>query len=219
MRPGLVAAALGLVVAAAAAAAPAAAPDELTLAVRPGTTNWGKPILVSGVLATRRADQKVTVQFKQCGSFPREFRDAAETTTGAGGTWSVEWLFGRGGGSYRAVSGAAVSAEAVVQGRPSVLLRRDRTGFDVWVTAALPFYKKRALVQRLDERRGGWVTVRSVLLTEQLGNHPQFGLPLVSTGRKNLRLRVARGSTLRAVLPLAQARPCYLAGYSNILRA
>ena len=33
-----------------------------------------------------------------------------------------------------------------------------------------------------------------------------------------LLVAVRRGTTLRAVLPLASARPCYLAGYSKLVR-
>ena len=39
-----------------------------------------------------------------------------------------------------------------------------------------------------------------------------------SNVERGLRFEVPKGTSIRAVLPLAQAKPCYLAGYSNIVR-
>jgi hypothetical protein len=216
MRAALAGAAV--VAAFASTAADAIAPGQIALDVQPSITRWGERIAVFGTVGNRRADQKVTIQFKGCGLYPKEFLDAAEITTREGGGWSVDWLFGRGTGAYRAVSGDAVSTEVKVQGRPSVRLRRDEDGsWSVFVTAALQFYKKRVLLQRFD-RLGNWVTMRSVQLTEQYANNPYFGLPFVSSSTEDFRLRVPKRTTLRAVFPLSQARPCYLAGYSNLVR-
>ena len=67
------------------------------------------------------------------------------------------------------------------------------------------FWRKRVLFQRLDRRLGTWATVKKVVLTR-------------STGGVTFRAPVPKGSLVRAVLPLSEARPCYLAGYSPLLR-
>ncbi len=36
--------------------------------------------------------------------------------------------------------------------------------------------------------------------------------------KDHFKIAVPKGTTLRAVLPLAQAKPCYLAGYSKLIR-
>lgn len=67
------------------------------------------------------------------------------------------------------------------------------------------FWRKRVLFQRFDRRLGTWATVRRVVLTEY-------------TGYTAFTASVPKGCLVRVVLPLSQARPCYLAGYSPLLR-
>jgi hypothetical protein len=64
------------------------------------------------------------------------------------------------------------------------------------------------LLQRFERRRGVWITMRRHALTESFaqGYSARF------------RPRVPRGTQLRAVMPLSQARPCYLEGYGPIFR-
>ena len=193
-----------------------AASEQIGLVVQPSVTWWGRPISIIGQIEGRRPDRKVTVQFDECGGATRGFVDVAETTTRDDGSFSVNWLRGRASGAYRAVSGNSVSKEVSVRARPDVLMRRHHDDkVSVWVTATVPFYKKRVILQRLIRRTGTWVTVRTVPLTRQMANNPGFGLPQISTGAEELRVRVPKRTTLRAVLPLAAARPCYLASYSK----
>ena len=83
------------------------------------------------------------------------------------------------------------------------------------VNAQRPFWGRKVALQRFDPKKRLWIEVRKILLTEQ-GAPP--GVPWVWTGSDKVRVVVPKGTTLRAVLPLSATRPCYLAGYSNLLR-
>ena len=71
------------------------------------------------------------------------------------------------------------------------------------------------MLQRFDTNKRLWIEVRRILLTET-GAPP--GVPWIWSGSDKVRVVVPKGTTMRAVLPLTQTRPCYLAGYSNLLR-
>ena len=101
-----------------------------------------------------------------------------------------------------------------VRDRAYVELRRHgaRT-FAVSVRAKMSFVGRRTLLQHFDPARG-WRTVASAALTES--GAPPGSSYVFSTVR--LRADVPSGALVRASFPLAQARPCYLAGRSNMLR-
>lgn len=185
-------------------------PSGITLVVLPTTfSNTSQRMTVYGSVSTGKAGEKVTVQFKACGLYPIQFRDALETTTTAGGGYSFAELqpFNLGvSGVYRAVSGGDVSAEVRVRQRAAVYLRPLRRGarFEVAVWGKMSFWRRYVLLQRFERRRGVWITVRRLVLTENLGQTTPF------------RPGVPKGTQIRAVLPLSQARPCYLTGYSQI---
>lgn len=183
----------------------------VSLVVLPTTfTNPSQRMTVYGSVSTGKAGEKVTVQFKACGLYPVQFRDALETTTTAGGGYSFAELqpFNLGvSGVFRALSGNSVSAELPVKQRASVSLWRHPTGKNyrasVWGKAS--FWRRYVLLQRFDRRRGVWVTVRRLVLTEENGYQTTLFRP-----------GVPKGTQIRAVFPLSQAKPCYLAGYSQI---
>jgi hypothetical protein len=190
-----------------------AASSDLTLVVQPTIIrSTSDRMTIFGSVSSGDADKKVTIQFKACGLQPMQFRDAFETTTRAGGGFSLEELrpFNLGvSGVYRAVSGGEVSAEIRVQQRVAVYMRPLSGGrFEVWVGGKVSFWRRFVLLQRFERRRGVWITMRRLLLTEGFaqGYSARF------------RPRVPKGTQLRAVLPLSQARPCYLAGYGPIFR-
>jgi hypothetical protein len=165
---------------------------------------------IFGSVSGGDAGKKVTVQFKACGLQPIQFRDVFETTTEAGGRFSLEELrpFNLGvSGVYRAVSGGEVSTEIRVQQRAAVYMRHLGGGrFEVWVGAKVSVWRRFVLLQRFERRRGVWITMRRLVLSES----PSYTAPF--------RPRVPRGTLIRAVFPLSQARPCYLAGYGPLLR-
>jgi hypothetical protein len=190
-----------------------AASSDLTLVVQPTIIrSTSDRMTIFGSVSGGEAGKKVTIQFKACGLQPIQFRDAFETTTRAGGGFSLEELrpFNLGiSGVYRAVSGGDVSAEIRVQQRVGVYMRPLSGGrFQVWVGGKVSFWRRFVLLQRFERRRGVWITMRRLVLTEGFagGYSARF------------RARVPTGTQLRAVLPLSQARPCYLAGYGPIFR-
>jgi hypothetical protein len=76
-------------------------------------------------------------------------------------------------------------------------------------------WQKRVTLQRFDAAKRAWIDIRSVLLTDT--GAPQ-GVGWIWSGKDKLNVKVPKGTLLRATLPLSQARPCYLAGWSNLLR-
>jgi hypothetical protein len=190
----------------------AAASAQITLAVQPTIIRTSDRMTIFGSLSSGKAGEKVTIQFKACGLLPSQFRDAFETTTRAGGGFSLEELrpFNLGvSGVYRAVSGAEISAEIRVQQRAAVYMRPLSGGrFQVWAGGKVSFWRRFVLLQRFERRRGVWITLRRLVLTESFAG----------SYSARFRPRVPMGTQLRAVLPLSQARPCYLAGYGPIFR-
>jgi hypothetical protein len=190
-----------------------AASSDLTLVVQPTVIrSTSDRMTIFGSVSGGEAGKKVTIQFKACGLQPIQFRDAFETTTQAGGGFSLEELrpFNLGvSGVYRAVSGGEFSAEIRVRQRVAVYMRPLRGGrFEVWVGGRVSFWRRFVLLQRFERRRGVWITMRRLALTE--GTTGNYTTPF--------RPRVPRGTQLRAVMPSSQARPCYLAGYGPIFR-
>jgi hypothetical protein len=171
---------------------------------------------IFGSVSSGKADEKVTIQFKACGLLPVRFRDAFETTTQTGGGFSLAELrpFNLGvSGVFRAVSGDDVSADVQVQQRASVALR-PRTGGRFLVSVfgkTVSFWHRFVLLQRFDRPRGIWITIRRLRLTDEFGSGGG-----VATAA--FRPAVPKRTSIRAVLPLSQARPCYLAGYSKLWR-
>jgi hypothetical protein len=217
----LIAAGAGLVAVLASTAAAAAAqgtlqrlaatPTAVTLVVQPTIVRrTDDRMTISGSVSSDEAGKKVTIQFKACGLQPIQFRDAFETTTTAGGGFSLAELrpFNLGvSGVYRAVSGGDVSAEIRVQQRAAVSLRPLPGGrFRASVGGKLSFWRRFVLLQRFERRRGVWITMRRLVLSESVAQTPPF------------RPVVPNGTTIRAAFPLSQARPCYLAGYSPLVR-
>jgi hypothetical protein len=186
--------------------------QSVTLVVQPPIVSTGdQRMTIFGAVDSGKAGEKVTIQFKACGLLPVRFRDAFETTTDAGGRFSLDELrpFNLGvSGVYRAVSGDDISAEIPVRQRAYVSLRPLGGGrFEVRAGGKVSFWRRFVLLQRFERARGVWITLRRVVLTEGHGSSLPF------------RPRVPTGTRVRAVLPLSQAKPCYLAGVSQERRA
>jgi hypothetical protein len=191
------------------------AADQVTLAVRPTIAVPRKPITAYGSVASGRPGQSVTVQFKQCGLYPLQFRDVAEVATSDGGGWSVP-VGSEANGTYRASSGDAVSNEVKVLTRADIRLSPTRSGrYQAYVVARASFWHKRVALERYDRGRGRWVKVRNLPLED--ANAAPGSLYVWST-TKAFSPKVPKGTTIRAVLPIDQAKPCYIGGYSTLLR-
>jgi hypothetical protein len=110
------------------------------------------------------------------------------------------------------------SAPVTIQDRVWVQLsRRGRTtegyGFEVEVRSLHQFWKRHVVVQRYERRLGRWRDVKKVVLA-RTGASP--GSQFVWTSAE-FRVQVPRRTAIRVVFPLSQARPCYIAGFSNQL--
>lgn len=208
-------------------AATQASAVDISLGVRPAVLRFGEKPDIFGAVTSARAGEEVTVQFRQCGLYPEQYRSFMTTETAEGGTWSLaELLFVRLGipasGTFRALWNGETSREVKVQVRASVRLVplpvRGGRRFQVLVAGTQSFWHRRVRIERFDIRLRAWRLVRTVLVTESLTNK-EYGSPTILDGTEPFRVDVPRGTTLRAVLPLEAARPCYLAGYSLLLRA
>jgi hypothetical protein len=127
------------------------------------------------------------------------------TTTTGGGRWTVQWWGPHISTTLRAVWKDNASAPVTVWKRATVYLRKSSRGrflTGAWGGGGV-FWRKHVLVQR--RAQGAWKTVKKVVLTD-------------SGGRTYFRLSVPKGSLLRAVLPTAQAKPCFVQGVSPTLR-
>lgn len=196
----------------------------VTMGIRPSIVRYGQKPEIFGAVTSGKADERVTVQFEQCGLYPAQFRSFMTTNTIDGGAWTLSELYGvrlqiTSSGSFRAVWGDQVSREVKLQVRAFVHLNRLRSGgrFEVRVAGTQSFWRKRVRVERFDTRLRTWILVRSLPLTDSEGSL-DYGEPILISTTEPFRPAVPKGTTLRAVLPLAAARPCYLAGYSLLLR-
>lgn len=196
-------AALGAAIASAAAAAPDA---DVTLTARPTVARWFQPIELSGRISSARAGERVAIEVKPCGQ--SAFTAVTSTTTHKDGTWGSA-LVARANSLVRATWRDETSVAVRLWQRPGVILTQlTATRFRVTVNANQYLPGKRVLLQRYQRALGRWANVRSAVLSESGGGQ--------STA--TLQVRVGDGTLVRAVLSRSEARPCYLAGYSNLVR-
>lgn len=199
-----------------------ASSSTVTVGVRPSIVGFsGKPEIF-GAVTSAKAGEEVTVQFKQCGLYPTQFRDFMTTTTIDGGAWSLgELLQVRlqiySSGSFRAVWGDEMSREVALKMRAGVYLLHRGDRFWVQVTGTQSFWHRRVRVERFDPGSRRWILVRSLLLTESDGSR-DWGQPILINASEPFRPAVPKGTTLRAVLSREAAKPCYLGGPSRIQR-
>ncbi len=186
--------------------------SNVTIAVRNSILRWGQQATLYGAIASTKADEKVVIEVKECGLPNTSFRALSWVYTQAGGGWSVD-MGARVSSEYRAVWGAERSASVRVQQRPyvTVVIRPGNRG-EVGVNAIYPFWGKRVSIQVFDKQTRVWKQVQTVKLTEQGGG----GGYIWTSGK--FRPKVPRNAQMRGVLPLSQAKPCYLAGYSGIVQ-
>jgi hypothetical protein len=183
--------------------------NDITIRAYPTITTFVKNlIVVSGELLPAKANKPVTVQGKECGVPGAFFRGLLSATTDEGGGWEANLSINT-KTVIRAVSGSDVSRDLTVQIRAPVGLApmpgKPSGRFRVGVGGVVPRGGKRVTIERFDRASSRWHTVRTIVLD--------------ATGaKKGFRLAVPKGTTVRAVLPLSQAKPCYLAGYSRLVR-
>jgi hypothetical protein len=192
------------------------ASDQVTILARPPIVD-GFPQLETmlyGTIASQRAGETVEIQAKDCGS--RTFRSAAGTQTVNGGGWTMPYRPGV-NTTLRAVWNEKASAQISVKqrARPYLVNRPRRNWFYVGVSGKRSFWHKHVVIQRFDTRSRRWIDVKKVLLTDN--SAISTPVPEVSTSAE-FRVSLPKGTLIRAVMPLSEAKPCYLGGVSPIPR-
>ena len=186
------------------------APDRVTIGARPAVIRWASTVTLFGRVASQ-TEEDITIEAKSCAGPQQPFREVAFPHAN-GGTWSFE-TGASSNTTFRAKWGEAVSSTVTVRVRPSITLsHRFSHRYSVGVRGVVPFWRKHVVLQRYNRRTGAWVDVRRIVLTEQ----GAAGFSIWTSA--GFRLVVPKGTLLRAVLPLSQARPCYAAGFSNLFR-
>jgi hypothetical protein len=194
-----------------ASARSAGAAQRVTIFARPAVVAWAQPATVFGAASGAGPEDVVEVQVRECGS--PSFRAYAEAHVNAGGGWSMP-VGTSVTSAFRAVWKRLQSPPTTIRQGANVGLARSRSGdrFVVGVTAKRSFWRRQVEIQR---RSGGaWRTVRKVRLTDSVNS-----TGIVSSSEARFRLAVPKGTQLRAVLPLAEARPCYVRSVSKVVRA
>jgi hypothetical protein len=212
VKRALLAFALAAIVAveAGASSADAEPSARVTLGARPLVLAPNGVLTVFGAIDSNREGEIVTIQTKDCGM--STYTGVASATTVGGGSYRAEFRPNI-GTQVRARWKGATSAPVAIRQQPLVqLFKRPGRSFEVGVSSKGQFWHKRVLFQ---VRRGGWRTMKSVLLTETASSP---GAPFVFTSAR-FKASVPRGTQIRAVLPAVQARPCYLAAVSALIRA
>jgi hypothetical protein len=171
----------------------------MTLAAHAQRVVYGRGVVLSGLVASRRQGESVTVYAQEFGAgSPRAI---ASIVTGAGGAWSylarpaIQT-------SYLADWNGLTSPTTLVGVRPRVRFRQiGRARFATRVVGARSF---RGRVVKLQRRRsaGRWATVKRIRLKRR--------------SAATFRTRLRRG-TFRIVMSVNQAGPGYLGGISRTI--
>ena len=181
-----------------------------------GVTLFASPLVVrpeikvsfSGQISSGAANEYVAVQGKECGVPGGGFHSISGALTTEGGRWTATPQYLQSTTKLRAAWGDDVSATVTVRVRAAVsLVAHLRNRYTVGAGGIGRFDGKRVTIERLDN---GWRRVRTVVVeATDYGGYAE----------KDIVLKLPKGTLLRAVLPLSQAKPCYLAGYSKLVRA
>ena len=189
-----------------ASALPASAAQAPTLEANPAIVGVLSQVALSGTTGSAKAGQTVFVQAKECrASF---FRVVAATTSGEGGGWATS-APAQITTTFRARVGRAYSRPAVVRKR-AVLSLTKMPGGRIFLVRAFGGSTLIGRTIRIERyTASGWVLVQRA----KLRRSDIFGV--VETT-----VRIQRtGLQLRAFIPLAAAKPCFVAGASNLIRS
>ena len=187
------------------------APGRVTMIARPTTLRPNQGSLLSGAVSSGRADEEVTIQARDCGQ--NTFTGVTAILTHEGGTWNTQFTRSI-NSTIRAVWKGEASPTIELRQQANVVLRRQSAGrYLTAIASRWTFWRKKVQIQRRLGSR--WRTVRTVTLTDTFA-HSGSGS---TWAEAKFRLRVPRGTQLRAMLPADQAKPCYLAATSATVRA
>jgi hypothetical protein len=171
---------------------------------RPPLLRSNEQLSLLGAISPGRVGEAVLIEAKYCGE--KLFQRLAAVPTGENGAWSTKAYVGK-NATVRARWGDAVSNTVQVQARAHVTLGitgpstfRADVGFEGRADG------KYVLLQRYDSRAAAWRTVRKIALKGE------------GYAVQRFRATFPKGTLIRLVLPREVAGPCYLAGYSNLMR-
>ena len=199
--------------AALAAAATAAAPVTVTLAASAATVVYGKPVTLSGVLSSQKANQAVAIQATECGS-TRAVKVATVKTV-ANGAYTTP-VTPAAATTYQATFKNVKSSTVAVAVKPVLQLTRlARGSYTAKVTVGKTLKGKAVLFQRYSTLRKRWVQVKRVVLTTEA---PGTAKPTVIDSA-SFRSKVALKKRVRLMISTAQAAPCFLSATSNVVRS
>lgn len=184
---------------------------RVTMFARPVVVDWAQSATLFGAAAGAGPADVVKVETKECGS--DVFRPYVEAHVSVGGGWSAEAAPGV-TSTFRVVWRGSASNQVTIRQRAKVVLtpRRAGPGYTAAVVGRRSAWRKRVVVERRVERT--WRAVKSVVLADSVRS-----TGTVSVSQATFRLSVPKGTQLRAVLPLAQAKPCYVRSVSRTVRA
>jgi hypothetical protein len=194
----------------------AAGGGALTLQATPSSVLFGGKSTLSGTLAGGQANQKVTIQARVCGQTSFKTLGTATTTTGGAFSFVVQPAKNT---TYVAKEKSTTSSTAPsVTVRPRIVLRKLATRkFRVTLLAADSFAGKYVVFQRYNGTLRRWVAVKRVVL--RTGTTLTAPLNPTVSSTAAFRARIKARLKIRAVLPAAQATPCYVASRSNVTRS
>jgi hypothetical protein len=183
-----------------------AAKPGVTISLSKPAVVYGNTVKLSGKVGNHKVGEQVVVLGKAYGQ--TAFTQVQNVVTTTGGAWTYQ-ASPQIQTAYEAQWGTATSSTVTAKVRTKITLtlasRTARKGtFDVQVEGARSFEGKRVLVQRLTS--SGPSTVKRVVLDSS------------SSATFTLRLAKTR-SRVRVVMPVSQAAPGYLAGYSNVWKS
>jgi len=184
----------------------------VSLTAAPPTVAYGQSVALSGLVSNGASGETVTVDAMECGK--TAFTKVATATSIANGAWTSTTKPAM-NTVYRASWKNTKSAQLSEKVGPVVRLKRLRAGrFSTSVTAAQSFVGKYVVLQRYVRTRRAWKTVKRVTLRTV-----KPGTPPTMISSAGFRARVARRSSLRALLTQAQAGACYAPARSRTIKA
>jgi len=190
-----------------------AGPPSLTAA--PKVVLYGLSAMLTGQLASGQANQKVDLFAQECGA--PEFTKLTTVSTSTGGAYTFA-AQPRRNTTYQARFRSSSSPQGLVKVRPRVTLRKlAPRRFRATVLAAESYAGKFVRFQRYSSVRGGWITVRSVVL--RAGSTLTTPINPTNVSTATFRARIRARLRVRAYLTQAQAGGCYAASASATIRS
>jgi hypothetical protein len=191
----------------------AAPPVVMTLTASASSVAYGSPVTLSGQLASKQANQQITIQATPCGSTKQT--KAANVRTAANGIFSaaVKPTIGT---AYQGRYKNGTSPTVSITVKPVLALTRVARGsFTAKATAGQALTGKFVLFQRYKKLTKRWVQVKRVALGAAV---PGSTKPTMITS-VSFKAKVARGTRVRMMISAAQAGPCYVKATSKSIRA